>query len=1007
MYSANLIEDDNENYVYNSLVNNLESAGNSYEFVEAISDIRTPDTDVGTHSAFAEMQDEGDSVYNTMTEEDVGGSGVSEDRYVDTSPTLTTWNPGGSTPYLDAVDTTNYITSSGTTAFSVWMEFGETSGSGSGFTVNLEIYADNDDGDEDIHWEVDWTSDGTAEASGDWLNVPVTPQWYDTGVLSGLDTQAEIDQATIRFSTTKGAGGPGVTTIDAARIGISQPGSANYDLDLEVGWTAATFDEVNEELCIFADTQGSEALRVDIWDDVSTNDWVNVFDDIVPGWNNISLNSGTDYLWDASFEVRFTDTTGDAVEADTWDIGAVLLHTWTDPPPSAFSMYEDAEDPDFDGYFQLTWDAPTPVSADDYTVYEYDEWITEINGSLDVLVSETTDLYWDVSSQTNGTWYFIVEAQNVAGTTISNCVTVVVQDSPWDFWLSDDASSPEVNGDYQLSWSIALGADNYTVYEHNEWITTLNDSLTTLSWEQTLTYYDVTTQANGTWYYKIEAQNEVITNTTSNCITITVLDIPWPLTLINDASTPEVNGDFQLDWETSTSADNYTVYEYNAWITEINGSVTILELDVTNTYYDITSHTNGTWYFIVEATNYAGNTTSNCNEVIILDTPWAFSLTHDADEPDHDGDFQIDWDDSIYADNYTVYVNEAWITEINGTVEIVELGIGVSYYDFDGYTNGTWYFLVEATNYAGNETSNCIEITVQDGPWEFTLISPDAQDPDHDGTFQLDWDASIGADNYTIYRYDDWITIINGSLTILKVGETETFYDIISLTNGTWYFIIEATNYAGNTTSNCLEIIVQDTPFPMSLTSDAGSPDHDGDYTLSWLPENGADNWTIYQATFWITTINDTITALVWEKDTPLTYFINDQANGTWYYLIEAQNEAGNSTSNCLEIIVQDSPWPFTLTHDADDPDYDGDFQLDWDVSTEADNYTIYEYDGWITDINGSLTILKVGETLTYYDIISHTNGTWYFIIESTNYAGNTTSNCVTVTIGEPPWEFT
>ena len=84
----------------------------------------------------------------------------------------------------------------------------------------------------------------------------------------------------------------------------------------------ANYTRSNEELCIFGGTQGSEALRVDVW----SGSWTNVFTDIAAGWNNISVTS---YLTDATFEIRFTDTSDDAVEADTWQVEAVLLHTWS------------------------------------------------------------------------------------------------------------------------------------------------------------------------------------------------------------------------------------------------------------------------------------------------------------------------------------------------------------------------------------------------------------------------------------------------------------------------------------------------------------------------------------------------------------------------------------------------------------------------------------------------------------------------------------------------------
>ena len=299
------------------------------DFVDAQTNIRSP-TDIGTHSDWTELQDK-DGTFDTLTEADTGGGGVDEYQYVGGLSTAeTVWSTTGTSPYLDLQDEpTAYIDSTSNGAISSWYTFDSTTGTGSGFTVTFSIYHASTT-DSYPEWELDWTNDGTADASGSFTSNGATWQWEATGTISGLDTDTEINDCRARFTQNKGAGGPNNVAIDAARLYITQAGGAVYDLDLEVGWTGADNNEVNEELCIFAGTLGSENIRVDIWDDVTTNDWVNVKTGLAAGWNNVSLNSGTDYLHDTTFEIRFTDDTGDAVEADTWQIEGVLLHTWTD-----------------------------------------------------------------------------------------------------------------------------------------------------------------------------------------------------------------------------------------------------------------------------------------------------------------------------------------------------------------------------------------------------------------------------------------------------------------------------------------------------------------------------------------------------------------------------------------------------------------------------------------------------------------------------------------------------
>jgi len=98
----------------------------------------------------------------------------------------------------------------------------------------------------------------------------------------------------------------------------------NYELDLEVQWTNATYDLPNEELCIFGGTMGSENIRVDVWNGTA---WQNLFTDLTSGWNNISVSS---YLTSLNFTIRFKgDTETGDTNQDSWNIDATILHVWT------------------------------------------------------------------------------------------------------------------------------------------------------------------------------------------------------------------------------------------------------------------------------------------------------------------------------------------------------------------------------------------------------------------------------------------------------------------------------------------------------------------------------------------------------------------------------------------------------------------------------------------------------------------------------------------------------
>jgi hypothetical protein len=302
------------------------SAGyNLEDYVDQQSNLHAP-SDIGTHSTFAEEQDH-DSVFDLLTEANTAGVGTNEYRYVDTYSDVS-WNEVGTTPYLAAQDQpTNYIWVAATGAQTGWCTIADTSGSGSGFTVNMTVYH-NSATDSYIGWELDWTGDDVADASGS-FTTSWTWAWESAGTITGLDTATEINACRVRFTHNKGTAGPDRLDIDAVRLGIYQAITPNYELDLEVGWTAAQYLEANEYLCVYGGTQGAEALRVDIWNGA----WTNVIADLASGWNNVSVSS---YLTSSSFEIRFADSGGDSSAQDTWQIDGVLLHVWT----AGFTNYE-------------------------------------------------------------------------------------------------------------------------------------------------------------------------------------------------------------------------------------------------------------------------------------------------------------------------------------------------------------------------------------------------------------------------------------------------------------------------------------------------------------------------------------------------------------------------------------------------------------------------------------------------------------------------------------------
>jgi hypothetical protein len=279
-----------------------------------------PNSTVGSHSFFAAMKGLPDTLLNNLTESIPGMGAGSEWLNVNAiDSTYTDWTSNGSTPYLGFQDQpTNYIYTSGNNDDEGWFDFPSTTLTGS-LILNITIYCNNDDGAGNDGAEV-WV-DYTGTGSG--TNVGTVAQhtgWqYDT-ISLGTHTVSEINNLRVRFRYYR-SGPSDDVRIDHVMIGV-RTGSTNYELDLEAQFTGLP-QASNEYLSIFGAVQGTENLRVDVWNGIQ---YVTLISDIQVGWNHVDVSS---YHTSTTFNLRFKDTVqaSDTVQ-DRWEIDALFLNLW-------------------------------------------------------------------------------------------------------------------------------------------------------------------------------------------------------------------------------------------------------------------------------------------------------------------------------------------------------------------------------------------------------------------------------------------------------------------------------------------------------------------------------------------------------------------------------------------------------------------------------------------------------------------------------------------------------
>ncbi|MHA1187487.1 MAG: ABC transporter substrate-binding protein, partial [Candidatus Heimdallarchaeota archaeon] len=120
----------------------------------------------------------------------------------------------------------------------------------------------------------------------------------------------------------------------------------------------------------------------------------------------------------------------------------------------------------------------------------------------------------------------------------------------------------------------------------------------------------------------------------------------------------------------------------------------------------------------------------------------------------------------------------------------------------------------------------------------------------------------------------------------------------------------------------------------------------------------------------------------------------------TYVHLKEIKGVSYNALNSFYAYpIYRATPGPFSLSSDAGNPDDDGTFTLTWSLADRADNYSVYQYSGYITEINGSLTLIADEIVDLSLLLSSYLDGTYYFIVAAINEHGYTLSNCINVVV--------
>jgi len=365
--TSSLVEDDGDYLIFRSHYTGTRRT--QYRYVDQIPEPSVDPPTYGAHSNFTAQRSGPDSVYDTLTEESVPGTG--NITLIDGESFEDIWPPAGWS------ETGQWNKESDEAYDGTYSA--DFDGLGSGRSGDLDTpeldcsdavaiyiefwYRDNNlDADDLLLQYYDGTTWNTIADLG---STTQENQWlhYREKI---TDSRYFVSNFKVRWSAVTIRTGEHAW-IDYVTI-KKEVETSNYNLDLEVQWTDVDFDEENEELCIYCGTMGSEDLGVDVW---YNSTWQSLLTDLNPGWNNVSV---APYLDSPNFTIRFIGgtETGDTTQ-DSWEIDAALLHLWSEVEEYTVEV-EFTGSSNLEDWTELVWwvESCWNISGVDVTIQLYD-----------------------------------------------------------------------------------------------------------------------------------------------------------------------------------------------------------------------------------------------------------------------------------------------------------------------------------------------------------------------------------------------------------------------------------------------------------------------------------------------------------------------------------------------------------------------------------------------------------------------------------------------------------
>jgi flagellar hook assembly protein FlgD len=590
---------------------------------------------------------------------------------------------------------------------------------------------------------------------------------------------------------------------------------------------------------------------------------------------------------------------------------------------------------------KLTWTASSSSDVAQYNIYRATSSGGQNYSSPNYQVSTGTTAYTDTSTTNGQTYYYVVRAQDAAGNieTNANEVSATASGVTPPPAPTNLTATAIVGGSIQLTWTASSPETNVAQYNIYRATTSGGEDYSSPTYTVsagTTSYTDTSTTDGVTYYYVVRAQDSVgniETNTneasatasttgssfSSICadksayrdgdtitLTVTLTNHDTGCTLTANFSNIDdqyvSGGESVVNWGTDGVDNNDDGHKDEP--AEQGIYIISYLISLVNTRSD------GSHNVSVTATDAASNSTTSSISLSLDNTappaPTNLSATAIAG-----GAIKLTWSASSPETDVAQY-NIYRATTSGGedySSPTYTVSAGIITYTNTSTTNGQiYYYVVRAQDAAGNIETNTNEVSATasgTGPPAPTNLTATAIAR---GNIQLTWTASSPETNvaqYNIYRAtSSGGQNYNSPLANVSAGTT-TYTDSSTTDGVTYYYVVRAQDAAGNIETNTNEAsATADATTPPAPTNLSATAIAGGSIRLTWTassPETNVAKYNIYRATTSGGEDYSSPTYIVSVGTT--TYTDTSTTDGvTYYYVVRAQDAAGNIETNINEV---------------------------------------------------------------------------------------------------------